>query len=322
MAASISPTLVFALALAAGAAALLVAFWNMRLAQRLAAARRDLEQARTALQRERQEHVHAQVAAQTALEGERELLDLKARFVSLVSHEFRTPLGIIMSAAELLRNYKDRLTADNQRELIEDVLASTRRMSALMEQALLLGRVDAGRVNLRIVPVDLHDLIERVCAEQRAVNGARAAIVPHLGQELDGAQADAGVLHHILSNLVSNGVKYSPDGAEVRVSVRRAGSDAVLQIADRGIGIPETDQPRLFEAFHRASNVGDIAGSGLGLLIVKRCVDLHGGRIEVDSQVGHGTTFTVTLPLFASGQDGDPGVTPDAPRSMASRMVA
>lgn len=321
MAVSLLPSLVLALALAALAACVAVAVWNIRLGRRLVRSERARREHEAMVERERAHHAQVQAAAQATLEAERELVGLKARFVSLVSHEFRTPLGIIMSAGELLKNYRDRLTEENQRELLDDILGSTRRMSALMEQVLLLGRVDAGKIAARPVPLDLVSLIEKICDEQRSASGGRCPLRFDGGSDLAGAAADAGLVRHILTNLLSNAVKYSPPAAEVLLSARRVGTDAVFEIRDHGIGIPEADQARLFEAFHRASNVGEIPGSGLGLLIVKRCVDLHGGRIQVHSRPGEGTTFTVTLPLFAAPQP-DEEAADAAPRSMASRMVA
>ena len=110
--------------------------------------------------------------------------------------------------------------------------------------------------------------------------------------------ADESLLRHIFSNLLANAVKYSAEGSEVEFTVKRDGAHAVFTVQDRGIGIPEADHPRLFEAFHRGSNVGQISGTGLGLMIVKRCVDLHRGEISFVSKEGQGTTFTVRLPLF------------------------
>lgn len=313
-----SPQLVSVVALAVAGVAVASALWCWRA---LALARRERAAMEDRLKRERAQQAAADAAARASLEAERELVGLKARFVSLVSHEFRTPLGIIMSAVELLKNYRDRLPAEKQLELLEDILGSTRRMSSLMEQVLLLGRVDAGKIAVQPVPVDLPDLLARIADEQRSATGARCPILVTTEGDLDAARADVSLLRHVVSNLVSNAVKYSPDGAEVRISLRREAGLARFEIVDRGIGIPEADQARLFEAFHRAGNVGEIPGSGLGLLIVKRCVELHAGRIELRSRVGEGTTFVVVLPLFGVGGQA-PAEAERAPRSMASRIVA
>lgn len=234
-----------------------------------------------------------------ALEQERELGELKSRFVTLVSHEFRTPLGIIMSAVELMRHYDERLPEEQKRELLEDIYRSTRLMAGLMEQVLVLGRVEAGRTGCRAVPVELDAFAGRLIDEIQSATHRRCGIVWQSEGGLAGARADEALLRHILGNLLSNAVKYSPEGAEVRFSGRRDGREAVFEVADRGIGIPAAEVEHLFDAFYRCSNVGETPGTGLGLLIVKRCVELHGGRIELASDPGSGTIFTVRLPLFA-----------------------
>lgn len=241
---------------------------------------------------------------------EREVNELKGRFVSMVSHEFRTPLGITMSAVELLRNYLNRLPPAKLAELLEDIYQSTLRMSGLMEQVLLLGRVESGRAGFRSLPLDLPELVARIGDETQSATNRRCEIrVRAEAADLAGASGDESLLRHILSNLVSNAVKYSPAGGQVEVVVRRARDEAVFTVADQGLGIPQADQARLFEAFHRATNVGQTPGTGLGLLIVKRCVELHRGRIDFVSEEGRGSTFTVRLPLFENrvptGDSGD-----------------
>jgi signal transduction histidine kinase len=235
-----------------------------------------------------------------ALNAERELSELKTRFVALVSHEFRTPLGITMSAVELLRNYADRLPPVKARELLQDIYSSTLRMSGLMEQVLLLGRVEAGKIGFQRAPLDLTNFGARLVDETLSASNHRCPVNFHGKGDLAGAVGDGSLLHHIFSNLLSNAVKYSPNGRGVEFSVRREGDDAVFTVRDHGIGIPEADRGRLFEAFHRASNVGQTPGTGLGLLIVKRCVELHEGNITFESRENEGTTFTVRLPLFAA----------------------
>jgi signal transduction histidine kinase len=126
----------------------------------------------------------------------------------------------------------------------------------------------------------------------------KCPVVFHATDNLENASGDEVLLRHIFSNLLSNAVKYSSNGDRVEFKVQRAGTDALFTVRDHGIGIPESDQAHLFEAFHRAANVSQIPGTGLGLLIVKRCVELHGGTIAFESRVGTGTTFTVRVPLF------------------------
>jgi signal transduction histidine kinase len=173
-------------------------------------------------------------------------------------------------------------------------------MSGLMEQVLLLGRVEAHKLVLSPASLDLEAFGKKQVDEMQSASNRKCAINFSTEGDLSGARADEALLRHIFSNLLSNAMKYSSEGASVDFIIRREAQDAVFIVRDRGIGIPESDQPRLFEAFHRAANVGQISGTGLGLLIVKRCVELHQGSISFDSRVGEGTAFTVRLPLFGS----------------------
>jgi signal transduction histidine kinase len=236
---------------------------------------------------------------QRALATEREVGELKSRFVSLVSHEFRTPLGITMSAVELLRGYIDRLSKEKREELLDDIHQSTLRMSGMMEQVLLLGRVEAGKLPFQAVPIDLLEFGGKFVDEMHSATDRKCEVEFHAKGDLAGARGDESLMRHVLANLISNAVKYSPAGTPVDFQVRREGDHAVFTIRDHGIGIPAADQIRLFEAFHRAKNVGETPGTGLGLLIVKRCVELHHGTILFESRETEGTTFTVRLPLFA-----------------------
>jgi signal transduction histidine kinase len=233
------------------------------------------------------------------LAAEREVSELKTRFVTTVSHEFRTPLGITMSAVELLRHYEDRLPPEEKAQLFDDIHSATRNMAGLMEQVLVLGRVDAGKLAYRPAPLDIETLARKLADESLSATNRKCPIEWRAENDLSGAVADEALLRHILSNLLSNGVKYSPAGTSVRFTGKREGRDAVFKVQDRGIGIPEADLPHLFEAFHRGSNVGEIPGTGLGLVIIKRCADLHGGSIRVESKSGEGTTFTVRVPAWS-----------------------
>lgn len=234
-----------------------------------------------------------------ALAAERELNNLKTSFVSMVSHEFRTPLGVIMVAGEVLARYFDRLTAEQRAEHLTAITGSVQRMSRIMEDVLLLSRMEAGRMTADPEELNLRLLCLRVADEVRSSAGPGAAIeadldsgVPALGM------GDGNLVRHILINLLTNAVKYSAPGAPVELRLRREGANAVFTVSDRGIGIPEADQPRVFEIFHRGGNTGQISGTGLGLVIVKRCCELHRGTISLQSAEGCGSMFKVILPLF------------------------
>jgi signal transduction histidine kinase len=240
----------------------------------------------------------AQADLSKALEHERELGELKSRFVSMVSHEFRTPLGVTMSAVEIIRQFDERLSFEKRRELCDEIHSSTCNMAGLMEQVLLLGRVDAGKLGVQPRPVNLDTLMRKLTDELLSSTSRKCALLWRPETDLEGAQADEAILRHILGNLIGNAVKYSPDAGEVIIQARRDGMDVVFEIIDHGMGIPEKDLPHLYDAFHRSGNVSDIAGTGLGLVIVKRCIELHRGLITVKSEVNRGTTFTVRLPVF------------------------
>ncbi len=256
----------------------------------------------------------AEVEILRALEREKELGTLKSNFVSMVSHEFRTPLGIIMSSAGILQKYFARLTPEERNDHLESIQRSTRRMGDLMEEVLLLARLDAGRMNFEPVEVDFEAVCRSLVDEVLSVTNRRCPIEIRSGlPRSNPAQADETLLRQVFTNLLTNAVKYSEAGSPVEFSLDRDGAQAVCVIRDRGIGIPEQDRNWLFHAFHRGQNVGQRSGTGLGLVIVQRCLELHGGTIDVESVVGHGTTVTVRLPVFARTQEKDaPAVGPGA----------
>ena len=232
------------------------------------------------------------------LEREKELSQLKSNFVSMVSHEFRTPLGIIQSSTELLRDFHERMQSAERREQLESITRNTRRMAGMMEGVLALSRLDSGKIDFRPAPLDLNIFSRRIVDEVHSATSRRCFINMSIPSVLPVARADEQLLGHIFTNLLSNAVKYSEPGASVYFTIEQAGCEAVCVVRDRGIGISEKDQQQLFTAFHRGSNVGPRPGTGLGLLLVKRCAELHGGKVHLKSSVGEGTTVTVTLPVF------------------------
>ena len=236
---------------------------------------------------------------------EKELNELKSRFVAMVSHEFRTPLAIITSSAEILEAYLDRLSPDERKANIRDITDATRHMSRMMEEVLLLGRVEAGKLACRPAPLDLVVFGQRLVDEVTSATDNRCLILFTAGPNLPAAQADEGLLRHIFTNLLSNASKYSAAGSPVEFRIEARGHLALFTVRDRGIGIPEFDARLLFQAFHRGQNVGDTPGTGLGMTIVKRCVELQGGKIAFESKEGRGTTFIVALPVFGQSPTGN-----------------
>jgi signal transduction histidine kinase len=240
----------------------------------------------------------AEAELHRTLAREKELSQLKSNFVSMVSHEFRTPLGIIQSSAELLRDFHQKMQPPERQEQLDSISRNTRRMAGMMEEVLVLSRLDAGRLEFQPAPLDLNSFCRRIVDEALSATNRRCFIELSLNSVPNAAQADEGLLGHIFTNLLSNAVKYSEPGATVHFAVERDSADAVCIVRDQGIGISEEDQQQLFKAFHRGSNVGTRPGTGLGLLLVKRCADLHGGKVQVNSTVGKGTTVTVRFRAF------------------------
>jgi signal transduction histidine kinase len=176
-------------------------------------------------------------------------------------------------------------------------------MAGMMEEILVLSRLDAGKLDFQPAVLDLSAFCRRVLDEVLSATNRRCPIELLPSRVTEPAQADERLLAHIFTNLLSNAVKYSEPGTTVLFAVEQDGPDAVCTFRDQGIGISEEDQQHLFKAFHRGSNVGTRPGTGLGLLVVKRCADLHGGQLQLNSKLGEGTTVTVRLPIFGTNHE-------------------
>ncbi|GAB4440113.1 MAG: hypothetical protein Kow00120_08140 [Anaerolineae bacterium] len=231
------------------------------------------------------------------LDKQRELNQLKTRFISMVSHEYRNPLATILVTSNALRDYMEKMSKEQVTERLDRIKAQVEHMTALIEEALEIGKLEAGAVQFAPTPIDLDRLCRDIVDEFRGAGPAGQRLTYTSEGAFDGANVDASLMRQIVTNLLSNALKYTPAGNPVQVHLQRDGHAAILRVADQGIGIPEADQKRLFTPFHRAENVGNVGGTGLGLAIVKRAVDLHGGAITCTSAVGVGTTFTVVLPF-------------------------
>ncbi len=246
--------------------------------------------------------VITQMELRIALEKEQELNELKSRFISMTSHEFRTPLTTILGSAELLEHYSHKWSEEKKAVHFERIHSNVQHLVQLLNDVLIIGQAEAGKLEFN--PEAL-DVVQFCCnlVEQIQLTTKSGHMIAFSCQfpELDG-YLDEKLLRHILSNLLSNAIKYSPTGNTVKFELNCQRGQVIFQIQDEGIGIPLEDQQHLFEAFHRSKNVGNIPGTGLGLAIVKRSVDLHRGQITVNSEVGVGTTFTVTIPLSKESQ--------------------
>jgi len=234
-----------------------------------------------------------------ALLKEQELNHLKSLFISTVSHEFRNPLTVIQTAVELLEIHGNNLTEAKKKTYLTRIYNAIHSMETLMEDILFMGRSEAGKLTYNPLSLDLKSFCQELIAEFSAIKSTSHEIVFTCDNQETDAIMDEQQLHYLFRNLLANAIKYSPDGGKIKFALN-CDLDlnlATFRIEDEGIGIPEIDISQIFASFYRASNVETIPGNGLGLVIVKRCVDAHKGKIHITSTIGRGTTCTVTLPL-------------------------
>jgi PAS domain S-box-containing protein len=232
-----------------------------------------------------------------ALETERELNELKSRIIATVSHEYRTPLTTILSSADLLEHYELRLTPEKKQKHFQRIQSSVKYLTQLVEDMIMVNQAETG--HLEFSPTLLNvEQIARARVNECQMNPANPhPILFECHGSCTNVFLDEKLVQLILSNLLSNAIKFSPDQSPIRLELSCEPSQVVFRLSDQGIGILPTEKPWVFNPFFRGSNIGVTPGVGLGLVIVKECVDLQGGEILVESEVGQGTTFTVTLPI-------------------------
>ncbi|MHC0065310.1 ATP-binding protein [Nostoc sp. UIC 10890] len=239
----------------------------------------------------------AEEAMRQALAKERQFSELKSRLLTTTSHEFRNPLATIHSSAELLEHYRHLWSDERQNTHLRRIQTSVMHITQLLDDVLVLNQDETGKLEFNPTPLNLVEFCGDLLEELQQSDRSQHAIAFSSEYQCTSANLDAKLLRQILSNLFSNCLKYSPIGSIVKFSVTTANDQAIFQTQDSGIGIPASDIEHIFEPFHRASNVGNIPGMGLGMSIVKQAVDLHGGEIIVESAIGVGTNFTVILPF-------------------------
>ena len=251
-------------------------------------------------------HISAtkQAALQMAilLEKEKGISQMKTQFISLTSHEFRTPMAAAMGSAEILAHHLDQLDPAKRQALLGRITTSLQHMNRMLDDILLLNRIDASRVDLRLRSVDLAQELQSILHEIEL--GDRGQHTFHFAPTTADPAfvSDPSLLQHIFSNLLSNAVRYSPAGTVITLRLNFTVDAAIVEVEDQGIGIPLADQARIFEPFERGSNIGQIAGTGLGLNIVQRMAGLMHGTVAMSSIATGGTNFTIVLPRMTAPQ--------------------
>lgn len=233
-----------------------------------------------------------------ALDKEKELNTLQREFVSMASHEFRTPLAIIDANAQRIerRAKKDRLTNEDLLPRIGKIRTAIERMTRLMESTLSAARMQDGRINVQIRPCDIGGLVQEVADRQQEIAKNHHFHV-RLKNLPDHIQADRGALDQVLTNLLSNAVKYAPDVPDIDIAAVRSGAYVIISIRDHGIGIDTDDLSRIGERFFRAKTSTGIEGTGIGLNLVGKLIELHDGALQVDSKKGEGSVFAISVPI-------------------------
>jgi PAS domain S-box-containing protein len=239
-----------------------------------------------------------QNSLQVALEKEKQLGDLKSRFVTMASHEFRTPLSTILSSVSLIDKYTSVEDLEKREKHVKRIKSAVGNMKDILEDFLSLGKMEEGKIQLNpelLTPAELRDELEAVIQEMQRLTKPSQQIT-HTFAVTENCNVDRKMLRHIMTNLISNAIKFSPEGSSVDVSCENKKNELAFTIQDTGIGISEADQKHLFERFFRAENASNIQGTGLGLHIISRYLDLVNGHIELASKLNKGSTFIVHIP--------------------------
>lgn len=252
------------------------------------------------LEKEVAERKKAQEEVLKALAKERELNEMKSKFVSIASHEFRTPLSTILSSISLIDQYRQVGQLDKIDKHIARARASANHMTSILNDFLSVGKLEEGKVEIIREQIHVGDLLNDIAEEIKLILKPGQRIDMLIPDNTGTIYTDSRMLRNVLFNLLSNASKYSEEGKSIDLTCARSGQNLHVSIRDHGIGIPEEDQRHLFERFFRASNAINIQGTGLGLNIVKRYLDLLNGSISFASEYGKGTTFTIELPIQPS----------------------
>jgi PAS domain S-box-containing protein len=230
-----------------------------------------------------------------ALEREKELNELKTRFVTMISHEFRTPLTGILSNTEILERYGDKISEEQRKKMFGAIIDSIHHMTHLLEDVLDVSKATEAKLSVTPVPFNIRAFFEEIIAQAHLANIERQFVFSASGENMN-VLCDRKLLRLIVTNLISNALKYSPKTTPIKIILVVESSHIYFTVTDHGIGMGQEDLQHLYEPFYRSKHVETITGTGLGLSIVKQSVERHNGRISVQSEVGKGTRFTVEIP--------------------------
>ncbi|MBK8610747.1 MAG: PAS domain S-box protein [Chitinophagaceae bacterium] len=229
-----------------------------------------------------------------ALSKEKELSDLKSRFVSMASHEFRTPLSTILSSASLVAKYVEANEQEKRNKHIHRIKSCVNNLTNLLNEFLSIGKIEDGKISANNLQFNIKELIAGLCSEmENLVKNDQRIVYCHAGEER--IKSDPSLLRNVITNLLSNAIKFSSEGSTINVNSEVLNDRIVLTVADNGMGISAEDQEHLFERFFRGTNVTNIQGTGLGLHIVAKYIEIMDGAIEFESELEKGTKFTITL---------------------------
>jgi PAS domain S-box-containing protein len=249
------------------------------------------------LEKEVEFRKRAEEEARKALEKERELNELKSKFVSIASHEFRTPLSTIMSSASLVSQYREKGDMEKIDKHTARIKSNVNHLTAILNDFLSLGKLEEGRVEINLESVNMADFLKEIQEELKStLKPGQKIVVNAAADQHHSVKTDPRILRNILFNLISNASKYSDENRNIYVTYFSQGQACRIDVTDEGIGIPEDDKKHMFDRFFRASNAGNIQGTGLGLNIVKRYIDLLKGKIDFESEYGRGSTFKIEIP--------------------------
>jgi signal transduction histidine kinase len=228
----------------------------------------------------------------------KELNEFKFRFMSIASHEFRTPLTTILTSSELLLMVGRSISEDRYVDYIIQIQNAVIYMTSILDDILTINKIETGKWKFNPTKTNLNSFCNKMIEDAKNFTSEKHKIIFKSNFKSSFAIIDNKLLQHIISNLLSNSIKYSPGGGEIKLELKKSKSDLVFSVEDHGIGIIKKDQEKLFDIFYRGKNAERFEGTGLGLSIVKRCVESHGGKIEFDSKLNKGTRFEVTIPML------------------------